>query len=69
MERIPIPYRLTALVAVSGDRATSWGINHPFGRLYPGMGQVGYVLLTRAPVAINRIATVMMPHDLHVLSL
>ena len=29
------------------------GINLPFGRLSPGRRQVGYVLLTRAPVAAS----------------
>ena len=69
MERIPIPYRIKPLVAIPGDRATSSGINLPFGRLCRSMGQVGYVLLTRAPVAISRIATAMLPRNLHVLSL
>ena len=30
------------------------GISHPFGGLYPGQGQVAYVLLTRAPLAGGR---------------
>ena len=50
MERIPIPYR-SSLVATPCGIATTSGINLPFERLYPSMGQVGYVLLTRAPVA------------------
>ncbi len=33
------------------------------------MGQVGYALLTRAPVADKCIATLSLPLDLHVLSL
>ena len=33
------------------------------------MGQVGYALLTRAPVATQGIATHVLPLDLHVLSL
>ena len=45
------------------------GINLSFERLSPSKGQVGYVLLTRAPVAIGCIATTMLPLDLHVLSL
>ena len=44
-------------------------INLSFERLSQSMGQVGYVLLTRAPVAITYIAISMMPLDLHVLSL
>ena len=35
------------------------GINLSFERLSPSSGQVGYVLLTRAPVAIR----VLLPHD------
>ena len=46
-----------------------WGINLPFGRLSPSIGYVEYALRTRAPVAINSIATIMLPLDLHVLSL
>ena len=45
-----------------------WGVNPRFHGLYPGIGQVAYALLTRAPVAIK----VLLPHDapdLHVLSL
>ena len=45
------------------------GINLSFERLSPSKGQVGYVLLTRAPVAISSIARKMLPLDLHVLSL
>ncbi len=45
------------------------GINLSFESLSPSEGQVGYVLLTRAPVAIKSIAKFMMPLDLHVLSL
>ena len=45
-----------------------WGVNPRFHGLYPGIRQVAYALLTRAPVAIK----VLLPHDaldLHVLSL
>ena len=45
------------------------GINLSFERLSPSKRQVGYVLLTRAPVAIIYIAINMLPLDLHVLSL
>ncbi len=45
------------------------GINLSFERLSQCCRQVGYVLLTRAPVAISSIARRMLPLDLHVLSL
>ena len=45
------------------------GINLSFERLSLCKSQVGYVLLTRAPVAIIPIARNMLPLDLHVLSL
>ena len=45
-------------------------INLSFERLSPSMRQVGYVLLTRAPVASFGLqANQLMPLDLHVLSL
>ena len=44
-------------------------INLPFRRLSKSIRQVGYALLTRAPVAISTIASGMLPLDLHVLSL
>ncbi len=45
------------------------GINLSFESLSPSNGQVRYVLLTRAPVAIFTITSKMLPLDLHVLSL
>ncbi len=49
---------------------TAYGINPPFDGLSRGMGQVGYALLTRAPVVIlEEQALQMLPRDLHVLSL
>ena len=45
------------------------GIRPDFSGLSPCAGQVAYVLLTSAPVAIKGIATPMLPLDLHVLSL
>ena len=33
---------------------TAYGINPPFDGLSRGMGQVGYALLTRAPVAAHQ---------------
>ena len=68
MERIPIGGR-NPLMATPCGAAMPSGINLSFERLSPGHRQVGYVLLTRAPVAIPRIATGMLPLDLHVLSL
>ena len=44
-------------------------INLPFRRLSKSRRQVGYVLLTRAPVAGKGIATSPLPLDLHVLGL
>ena len=44
-------------------------INLPFRRLSKSRRQVGYVLLTRAPVADRGIATSSLPLDLHVLGL
>ena len=45
------------------------GINPGFPGLFPTQRKVVYVFRTRLPVAINCIATIMLPHDLHVLSL
>ena len=52
MERIPILYRNPLIMKPCGIIMLS-GINLSFERLSPSKGQVGYVLLTRAPVAIN----------------
>ena len=46
-----------------------WGVNPRFHGLYPGIRQVAYALLTRAPVAGKGIATSPLPLDLHVLGL
>ena len=45
------------------------GINPNFSGLSPTCWKVVYVFRTRLPVAINCIATIMLPLDLHVLSL
>ena len=45
------------------------GIRPGFPGLFPGRGQVAYVLLTSAPVAASKIALAALPLDLHVLSL
>ena len=50
MERIPILYRNPLIRKPCGIIMLS-GINLSFERLSPSKGQVGYVLLTRAPVA------------------
>ena len=68
MERIPIDNR-NSLIKISCDIRILSGINLSFERLSPSYRQVGYVLLTRAPVAIFSIAREMLPLDLHVLSL
>ena len=51
MGRIPIPYRIAPLLKVPCDALSTSRINPPFGGLSRGKGQVGYALLTRAPVA------------------
>ena len=68
MERIPSPIRSPLPMEKCSAMGPS-GVNLPFRRLFPGWGQVGYALLTRAPVATSGIAAAVMPLDLHVLSL
>ena len=51
MERIPIDNRNSLIIKPCGLIIQS-GINLSFERLSPSYRQVGYVLLTRAPVAI-----------------
>ena len=51
MERIPIDYRNSLIFSPCGENIPS-DINLSFERLSPSNRQVGYVLLTRAPVAI-----------------
>ena len=53
MERIPILYQIAPLIDSPCGKTMPSGINLAFARLSPGKGQVGYVLLTRAPVAIR----------------
>ena len=50
MERIPIDNRNSLIIIPCGKYMLS-DINLSFERLSPSMRQVGYVLLTRAPVA------------------
>lgn len=52
MERIPIGYRNPLMEKPCGITILS-GINLSFERLYRSNRKVGYVLLTRAPVAIG----------------
>ena len=52
MERIPILYRKT-LFAISCNHAKPSGVNPSFDGLSRSKGKVGYVLLTRAPVATS----------------
>ncbi len=51
MERIPILYQFAPLIEAPCGNPMPSGINLTFARLSPSKGQVGYVLLTRAPVA------------------
>ena len=53
---------------MSGNLTMLFGINLPFERLSQYEGQVGYALLTRAPVVYQKQAP-SRPLDLHVLSL
>ena len=68
--RIPIPYRTIPFVRHICISLTASRINPSFDGLCRSKGQVGYALLTRAPVAIKPSKTgSMLPLDLHVLSL
>ena len=49
---MPIRY-LEHLTPIPGRIKVLWGVNPRFHGLYPGIGQVAYALLTRAPVATN----------------
>ena len=68
MRRMPIPYRRSFPPERMPSRGLR-GIRPNFSGLFPCRGQVAYVLLTSAPVAIGGVATPMLPLDLHVLSL
>ena len=68
MRRMPIPYRRSFPLHAM-RRGGLRGIRPNFSGLFPCRGQVAYVLLTSAPVAIRSVATPMLPLDLHVLSL
>ena len=68
MRRMPIPRRRSSQPNGMPRQAVR-GIRPSFPGLSPCGGQVAYVLLTSAPVAIGIVATPMLPLDLHVLSL
>ena len=68
MLRMPIPSRRSFQPAPMPAPGLC-GIRPSFPGLSPCRGQVAYVLLTSAPVAIGGVATAMLPLDLHVLSL
>ena len=51
MGRIPNPYRIAPLLPEPCNPSSTSRINPPFGGLSRSKGQVGYALLTRAPVA------------------
>ena len=55
MERIPIVYRKIPLIMRTCELMIPSWINLPFRRLAKSRRQVGYVLLTRAPVAISSL--------------
>ena len=68
MLRMPIPCR-RSFQRHAMRHGVLCGIRPSFPGLFPGRGQVAYVLLTSAPVVIRCVATPMLPLDLHVLSL
>ena len=70
MSREPIRFR-SSLITKRCLKVMLWGISRRFHRLFPRNGQVAHALRTLAPVAINTSTNlrVMLPLDLHVLSL
>ena len=68
MRRMPIPCRRSFQPSAM-PQTVLCGIRPSFPGLFPGRGQVAYVLLTSAPVAARVIAHPALPLDLHVLSL
>ncbi len=69
MRRMSILCRISPLTSRECSPKVLRGIRPDFSGLSPCIGQVTYVLLTRAPVAGRHIATPPLPLDLHVLSL
>ncbi len=50
MVRKLIPKRPKALIQIPCEIRISCGISPPFGELFPTLGQIAYVLLTRSPL-------------------
>ena len=69
MGRVPILYRIAALISSRCRKLTLWNISTSFPVFCSCTGQVAHVLRTRTPLVIKSIATLMLPFDLHVLSL
>ena len=53
MRRMPIPDRNQPFPSLPCGGEELWGIRRGFPRLFPSRGQVAYVLLTSAPVAVT----------------
>ena len=72
----PLPHQQTdrtranpvAAAEATFTLAGLWGINPPFGGLFPSTGHVTHVLLTRAPLGILKASSKDSPFNLHVLN-
>ena len=60
MRRMPIPDRNKPFPPGPCGPGELWGIRRGFPRLFPSRGQVAYVLLTSAPVAVTEVLP--LPH-------
>ena len=60
MRRMPIPDRNKPFPSDPCGTKELWGIRRGFPRLFPSRGQVAYVLLTSAPVAVAGVLP--LPH-------
>ena len=60
MRRMPIPDRNKPFPSAPCGTKELWGIRRGFPRLFPSRGQVAYVLLTSAPVAVAGVLP--LPH-------
>ena len=60
MRRMPIPDRNEPFPPGPCGPGELWGIRRGFPRLFPSRGQVAYVLLTSAPVAVTEVLP--LPH-------
>jgi hypothetical protein len=69
ISRTPIFKRIAAIIIKRCHFIMLRGINPGFPGLSPTLRKVVYVFRTRLPVASERIATPLLPLDLHVLSL